>query len=307
MDKFKAISYFIDTVELGSFTSAAKRHNVPASSISRRVADLEASLGAQLLVRSTRSVALTEVGAAYLVEMKSLMGQLKQSENMVQQYQSKPTGVLKISSTVGFGETVLRPILDEFRVRYPDVVLDVVMSDTLSNLDKDDVDIAIRGGYAPDERVIALRLIDNDFIAAASPEYINSVGLPEDTLELKQHKALLFKTPSGPIPWLSEIDGQWQNVSGNPALISNNGRWLLEKAIEGEGIIMLPEWSLRPALESGDLVALSFEQSLRVNTSGDLAIFLLYQKLDYAIPKVKVAVDFIAARVKQKYAVPGHA
>ncbi|MDG3085784.1 substrate binding domain-containing protein [Vibrio hannami] len=181
------------------------------------------------------------------------------------------------------------------------MVLDVVLSDTLSNLEKDDVDIAIRGGYAPDERVIALRLMDNDFVAAASPGYIGKYGIPETTLELKDHKALFFKTPAGPTPWLSEVDGQWQDVSGIPLLISNNGRWILDKAIEGEGIIMLPRWSLQPYLDSGELTTLKFSEPLKVNYSGDLAIYLLYQKLDYAIPKVKVAIDFIAAKVKQKY------
>ncbi|MDG3085785.1 LysR family transcriptional regulator [Vibrio hannami] len=104
MDKFRAISYFIETVESGSFTAAAKRYKVPASSISRRVSDLESELGAQLLVRSTRNVSLTEVGSTYFSQMKELMARLKHSENQVQQYQSIPTGTLKISSTVGFGE-----------------------------------------------------------------------------------------------------------------------------------------------------------------------------------------------------------
>jgi DNA-binding transcriptional LysR family regulator len=298
MDKLRALKYFAATVEAGNFTIAAKRFGVPASSVSRRIADLEESLGAQLLTRTTRSVVLTEVGQQYLQQVNAILAHLEQSDQAVRDYQTTPTGVLKISSMVGFGEQVLTPILDEFSERYPDVLLDVVLSDELSKLNRDDVDIAIRGGYAPDERVVAIHLMDNRFIAAASQHYLDKAGTPLSTLDLKNHRGLYFKTPMGPTPWLSEVNGQWQNVSAPSVLTTNNGKWLARKAIDGSGIVMMPRWVLQPYFERGELVELTFDEPLAITENQNFGVYMLYQKLSYATPKVKAAVDFITARVK---------
>ncbi|OCH16656.1 LysR family transcriptional regulator [Aliivibrio sp. 1S165] len=298
MDQLRALKYFTATVEAGNFSAAAKKFDVPASSISRRIADLEASLGAQLLKRTTRTVSLTEVGQQYYTQVTALVQQLEQCDQAVKNYQTTPTGTLKISAMVGFGERILAPILDEFILLYPDILLDVVLSDELSKLDRDDVDIAIRGGYAPDERVVAIYLMDNRFIPAASPSYLKKYGHPTSTKELPNHKGLYFKTPNGPTPWLSEINGEWQEVSAPSILTTNNGKWLTDKAIKGAGIIMMPRWVLEPHLQQGELVELTFNEPLNITQNQTLAVYMLYQKLAYATPKVKAAVDFIVARIK---------
>jgi DNA-binding transcriptional LysR family regulator len=301
MDQLRAIRYFIAVAEGESFSTAAKQFDVPASSISRRISDLESSLGAQLLKRTTRMVHLTEIGEAYYRQVKDIVGQLEQSDQTVRSYQTKPTGRLKISSMVGFGERILIPLMDEFSERYPDILLDVVLSDELSSLSRDDVDIAIRGGYAPNERVLAVKLMENQFIPVAAPAYIKTYGVPKTTEQLKQHRGLFFKTPAGPIPWLSEIHGQWQQVAPPAAMITNNGKWLVDQAIAGKGILMMPYWVLKPYLESGELIQLKFDQPLDITQSANLAVYMLYQKSSYGIPKIKAAVDFIAARVKDRY------
>ncbi|MGF1695731.1 LysR substrate-binding domain-containing protein [Vibrio lamellibrachiae] len=298
MDQIRALKYFSATVEAGNFTVAAKRFDVPASSVSRRIADLEESLGAQLLTRTTRSVVLTEVGQQYLQQINGILTQLEQCDQAVRDYQTIPTGTLKISAMVGFGEQVLTPILDEFSTLYPDVLLDVVLSDELSKLNRDDVDIAIRGGFAPDERVVAIHLMDNGFVAAASRKYLEFAGVPSSTRDLKNHKGLYFKTPAGPTPWLSEVEGQWQDVSAPSVLTTNNGKWLARKAIEGAGIVMMPRWALQPYFDRGELVELTFHEPLSITQNQSLGVYMLYQKLSYATPKVKAAVDFITARVK---------
>lgn len=301
MDQLRAIRYFIAVAEGESFSSAAKQFDVPASSISRRISDLESSLGAQLLKRTTRMVHLTEIGEAYYRQVKDIVQQLEQSDQTVRSYQTKPTGRLKISSMVGFGERVLIPLMDEFKQIYPDIVLDVVLSDELSSLSRDDVDIAIRGGYAPNERVLAIKLMENQFIPVAAPSYLKQYGVPTHTEQLKQHKGLFFKTPMGPTPWLSEINGQWQQVTAPAELISNNGRWLVDSAIAGKGILMMPYWVLAPFIESGELIELKFEQPLNITENANLAVYMLYQRSGYGIPKIKAAVDFITARVKDIY------
>ena len=210
-------------------------------------------------------------------------------------------GQLRISSMVGFGERILMPLLGELSELYPEIILDVSLSDELSTLGRDDVDIAIRGGYAPNERVLAIRLMDNEFIPVAAPGYLAEIGTPKNVMELRHHKGLYFRTPSGPSPWLCNIDGQWHDVSGPVAAVSNNGRWLAEKAIAGQGIMMAPRWALTSYIECGELQELFFDRVLHVTQNTDLAVYLLYQKQRYLVPKVKAAVDFLVARVQGKY------
>ncbi|WP_218689646.1 LysR family transcriptional regulator [Psychrobacter sp. BF1] len=298
MDQLQAIRYFSKVVETGSFTKAAKVFDVPVSSLSRRVSDLEKSLGATLLKRSTRLVKLTEVGRVYYNDMQQVLNQLEQSRETVRSYQTTPMGRLRISSMVGFGEKILLPLLDEFSALYPQIVLDVSLSDELSTLGRDDVDIAIRGGYAPNERVIAKRIMDNSFIPVASPGYLEKNGVPNHVLELKQHKGLYFKTPLGMTPWLCIIDDQWHDVSGPAIAISNNGPWLAKKASAGDGVLMSTRWALSSYLESGALQQLKFEHQLTVTQNSEMAVYLLYQKQRYSVPKVKVAVDFLLGRIK---------
>ena len=296
MDQLRALRYFSKVVETGSFTRAAEAFSVPPSSLSRRIADLEKTLGANLLKRSTRVVQVTEIGQIYFKQVQDILTQLEQSDETVRSYQAKPTGFLRISSLVSFGERLLLPVLDEFKTLYPDIILDVSLSDELSSLSRDEVDIAIRGGYAPNERVQAVRLMDNEFILMAASSYLAAEGTPVHATEIKQHQGLFFRTPAGPQPWLCESDGQWLDVSAQPLAISNNGKWLGEQAIAGKGIMMAPRWHVQDYLDSGELQELVIEPTLRVSQNHDLAIYLLYQKQQYLVPKIKVAVDFLVDR-----------
>ncbi|MDX1343202.1 MAG: LysR family transcriptional regulator [Reinekea sp.] len=297
MDQLRALRYFVAVAETGSFTESAKRFGVPPSSLSRRVADLENSLGANLLQRTTRLVKLTEVGQEYYRQVKDVLERLSQTDESVRNYQTEPMGRLRISSMVGFGERILLPLLDKLKAAYPKIVLDVSLTDEVSTLNRDDIDIAIRGGYVPNERVVALPLLDNNFIAVAAERYLIRAGIPKNPFDLKQHQGLYFRTPMGPTPWLTNIDGQWHDVSGPAALISNNGQWLVRQAINGEGILFLPRWVLQEAIAHGHLQELRFDHPVNITQQPDLGVYLLYQKHRYAIPKIRVAVDFIRQEI----------
>ena len=298
MDQLRALKYFVQVVETGSFTKAATFFSVPPSSLSRRVADLEKSLGATLLKRTTRVLTLTEIGQRYYQQVSEIIKTLEVTDESVRSYQTTPMGMLKISSTVGFGEQILLPLLDEFSTLYPKITLNVTLSDELTTLGRDEVDLAIRGGYAPDERVVAIKLMDNNFIPVAATSYLEEFGYPIDAMHLKEHQGLYFNTPMGPTPWLCEIKGQWRDVSAEPYLVSNNGDWLLQKAIAGKGILMMPRWALSTFLASGQLVELDIKPGLTITQNANLGLFLLYQKQRYQVPKLKAAVDFLVARIK---------
>ncbi|WP_077339101.1 LysR family transcriptional regulator [Pseudocolwellia agarivorans] len=299
MDQLRALKYFVKVVEHGSFSKAAELFSVPPSSLSRRVADLEQNLGATLLKRTTRAVSLTEIGQIYYQQVTEILSLLAYSDETVRNYQTTPMGVLNISSMVGFGERILLPLLDEFSELYPQITLNVSLSDNLTTLARDEVDLAIRGGYAPDERVIAIKLMQNNFIAVASQSYLEKYGTPVNAIELKQHKGLYFKTPNGPTPWICEINNQWQDVSAEQVLISNNGKWLVDKAIAGAGILMMPRWSLNPSIQSGELTELTITPTVQISQQANLGVYLLYQKQRYQVPKVKAAVDFLVSKIKE--------
>ncbi|MEO1596874.1 MAG: LysR substrate-binding domain-containing protein [Pseudomonadota bacterium] len=298
MDQLRALRYFSKVVQLGSFTQAAAEFSVPPSSLSRRVADLEKHLGADLLKRSTRSVQVTEIGQIYFQQIQDVLRLLAQSDETVRSYQAKPMGQLRISSLVGFGERLLLPALEAFKAQYPEVVLDVRLSDELITLSRDDVDLAIRGGYAPNERVQAIRLMGNEFIPVAAPAYLSEMGTPQSVFELRDHQGIFFRTPRGPTPWLCEIEGEWHDVSAPAVAISNNGTWLAKQAVSGHGILMAPRWALAAYVDRGELVELAFDTPLRVSQNPELAIHLIYQKQRYLVPKIKAAVDFLVERFR---------
>lgn len=300
MDQLRALKYFMAVAETGSFTKAGERFKVPASSISRRIADLEDHLQANLLQRSTRTVQLTEVGQDYFQQIKPLVEGLSFSDDSVRTYTTEPMGTLRISTMTSFGERLLMPVLDEFTARYPKIMIDVHLSDEITHLERDNIDIAIRGGYVPNERIVATKLMDNRFIPLASPKYLKHHGHPKHPLELKQHRGLYFRTPVGRTPWLAHVDGQWQDVSGQAIAVTNHGQWLVDQAIAGKGILFVPRWTATDILEDGTLVELSFDEEVNITTQQDFGVYLLYQKHRHAVPKIKAAVDLIVQRLKTK-------
>lgn len=293
MDELKALKYFVKVAETGNFTQAANTFTVPASSLSRRIADLEDKLGASLLQRTTRSVQLTEIGEIYYQQVQAILSNLNLANEIVSHYQERPTGELRISSMVAFGELYLLPLLDRFKQQYPDILLDVHLSDELSDLNEDHVDIAIRGGYVPNERIIAKKLMSNDFFPVAAPRYLQQYGTPQHATELSHHKGIYYRTPHGITPWLAKIEGQWQDVSAPALAISNHYHWLLEKILRGEGMALLPPWSVKKYLDSGELQILDIQPQVTTTIQNDFAVYLLYQKQRYQVPKIKVAVDFL--------------
>ena len=176
--------------------------SVPPSSLSRRIVDLEQSLGATLLKRTTRSVSLTEIGQTYYQQVIDVLSLLENSDEAVRNYQTTPMGALNISAMVGFGERILLPLLDEFNELYPQIILNVNLSDALSTLARDEVDLAIRGGYAPDERVIAIKLMENNFIVVAAPHYLQKIWHSCQCHGIKAAQRALFQYAQ----WANSLD-----------------------------------------------------------------------------------------------------
>jgi DNA-binding transcriptional LysR family regulator len=302
MDKLRALQYLVKVADTLSFSRAAKAFGVPASSISRRISDLEAELGVDLLHRTTRTVRLTEVGTLYLEQVRAGMAQLDDAEELVGQRSSTPSGTLRISTMPGYGQLLLMPALQDFCERYPDIVLDVHLSDALVELGRDQIDIAIRGGRQPQDRVVARKLDPNRFILAASPQYLAQAGTPRTLDDLVGHRALMYRGPNAVIKWQGLDEDGWRELPMAPAFISNDGASLIAMARRHRGLVLLSEWGLKSYLGSGELVQVTLDQPVSVGRGGESGIYLLYLQTRYRIPKVRVAVEFLVERLGEAQA-----
>lgn len=297
MDKLRAMQYLLKVADTLSFSRAARAFGVPASSISRRIADLEAELGVELLHRTTRTVRVTEVGVQYVEQVRAGLAQLDDAQELVGQRSSTPSGTLRISAMPSYGQLLLLPALVTFGERYPDVLLDVHLSDSVVELGRDQVDIAIRGGRQPEGRVVARKLDRNHFVLAASPQYLARHGTPRTLDDLQDHRALLYRGPNALLKWHGLDEDGWRELAVPPAFISNDGASLIGLACQHRGLVLLPEWGLRPHLERGELTHVAMDQPVSIGRGGEAGIYLMYLRTRYQIPKVRVAVDFLVEQL----------
>ena len=293
MDKLKAMHHLCCIAEVGSFSAAAKLANVPVSTVSRSIQALESELGAALLKRSTRHVGLTEIGKIYLSESKDILAAIDRAEGRVGNYQNAPSGVLRISALPYYGEVRLLPLLEAFQSRYPQIVIDLELSNHTADLQRDGIDIAIRGGSEPDGRIIAHRLVDNTHRLCASRSYINKFGMPQTIAELGLHRALVYRSPAQIWHWHVEARGAWQRVDITTAQISNSIRVIRQALLSDQGLAMLPSWSIAEEIADGRLAWVPLPETLSTTANHPAgSIYMLYQQPQYTVPKIKVAVDY---------------
>jgi len=298
MDKLRAIKYFLKVSETGSFTRTAKEFGVPASSVSRRIQDLEKDLGAVLLHRSTRLVKLTELGALYLEEISPAVATIENTNEILQQHALKPSGILRVTANPGYGRFRLMPALRKLRKLYPDIVIDVELTDRLVNLSQNPVDIAIRATASPPERTVACKISNNRFVMVASPKYLKAHGVPKSLAELRAHKTLHYRGPNGPLSWYAKTVEGWEELSHSIAFISTEGEALVEEALTGFGIGLIPVWAIGAHLEAGRLIELKLNDTeLSISRNDNSGIFLLYHRPKYSIRKIRAAVDFLIAEL----------
>ena len=300
MDKLRALRYFIEVAQTASFSRAATVLGVPASSVSRRIQDLEGELGVALFHRSTRVVKLTELGTLYLEQVMPALAALNLADDFIGQQSSTPSGILKLTAVPGYGRFRLLPALAKMKQRYPDIICDVELSDNISNLAQNEVDIAIRATANVPERAVARKLTDGQFIMVASPEYLQQYGSPRNIEDLQNHNALLYRLPNGILYWQAKMVDGWHEIRLPPAFICNQGDTLLDKALAGQGVALIPRWAILDNLADGSLLHIVLDDAemsaTRTESSG---IYLLYHRPKYAVKKIKLAVDFLLAELTE--------
>jgi len=257
MDQLRALRVFVAVVEQGSFAAAAEHLGLSRTAASKHVQDLEARLGITLLSRTTRSVSLTQTGAAYFERARHILDEIEAADSEASLQTRTPRGRLRVSVPVSFGFRHLAPRLKGFMDRYPDVHLDLIVSDRQVNLVEEGFDLAIRIGELADSSLIARRIAASRLILCAAPGYLDANGWPAEPHDLSAHVCLGYPYWSGYQNWpFTDSEGNAHKVPVANQLWSNNGDLLLSAAVSGCGIIRQPEFIVHEALTRGDLVEL---------------------------------------------------
>lgn len=299
MDRLRALRYFVKLANTLSFSETAEHFGVPSSSVSRRIKDLEARLGATLFERTTRSVRLTDLGKLYLGEVAGALHSIEMADELVGAQSQAPTGMLRITAMPGYGERFVLPALDRLRDLYADIDFDVRLTDQVISLSGNEVDIAIRAASSLPEQAVARRLGDNEFVLVASPDYIARHGIPRTSYELKNRPVFMYRAPHGILEWFAFRDGVWRAIELTPKFISNHGQSLLNNAIAGRGIAFLPGWGVAEDIKAGRLQALELEDG-PVSASGraNMGMYLLYHPPKFRLRKIRVTVDFLVEALR---------
>jgi DNA-binding transcriptional LysR family regulator len=287
---------FAKVVDNGGFTDAAKKMGMSKSAISKHVSSLEARLGARLLNRTTRRVSPTEIGLAYYDKAKQVLVDAIEADAMVSSMQIAPRGSLRLAASPDFGGNHLSGALGDFLGLYPDVSVDMVLSNR--NLDPvaDSFDLVIRVGQQQDSSIMAKKLASTRMKIIGSPAYFEKYGIPTRIDDLNQHSLLHYSNqPSGSVWKLQSPTGEKRTIRASGNLTANDGNSLLQAAEAGLGIAYLPCFLHHDGLEAGRLVPILTDLP---EQSQD--IYAMYPHGQYTQPKLRAFLDFLAEHFKDK-------
>lgn len=293
MFQWEGVSEFVAVVESGGFTSAAKRLGISTAQVSRQVSALETRLSAKLLYRTTRRVSVTELGNTYYQRCRQLLDGLEEAERTITNLQNTPTGRLKMTAPVTYGERTIAPLVNRFLVRYPELSVTLHLTNQKLDLVEEGYDLAIRLGKLGDSSMMAKRLATRTQYVCASPGYLQAYGEPHSLSELDQHHCL----PGTLDYWRFQEAGTVRNIKVKGRLACNSGLALVDAALCGIGIVQLPDYYVLPYIESGQLVSLL--EHLREPDDG---IWALYPHNRHLSPKVRMLMDYLDDALQQEQA-----
>jgi LysR family transcriptional regulator for bpeEF and oprC len=292
MDRLQSMGVFRWVVDLGSFARAADRLDMSRAAVTGHVAALEARLGARLLNRTTRKLALTDDGAAYLDHVRRVLADVEETEAVLTAGRSLPRGVLRVDLPVALGRQFVVPALPRFAAQYPELKVIAILEDRRVDLVESGVDAALRVGPLADSSLVARRVYEANFVAYASPDYLALHGTPQVPADLERHNCLgLYSVSQGRVfEWVFEKDGERVTWTPGGSLSISNAEALLDAAVAGAGIVMLFDMSASRWAASGALRPLLQEWQ----RPDRYPISIVYPQNRHLSAKVRVFADFVA-------------
>lgn len=261
IDDLGPLRAFVAVVEAGSFSEAGRRLRVVPSTISKHISHLEDAIRGQLIIRSTKSLSITELGRQFYERCLIILHEVQEAENAVGEYNAEPQGRLKITAPTVFATQHLAPILGAFARKYPKISLDVTATTETIDLIEAGVDVAIRLSSAPDPGLIAINLAPNIRVFCASPDYLERCGRPARVEDLVHHDCILSRGHSHSNKWPSrQPDGSVRHVLIHGKHIADNGHLVRSAIVDGFGIGYAARFLVHQDLVDGRLVELFPEQ-----------------------------------------------
>jgi DNA-binding transcriptional LysR family regulator len=291
-----SIELFCKTAELQSFTAAAAQAGVTQAAVSRSVSRLEERLGVQLFVRSTRSVRLTDRGRAYYEQCRQALGQLVEAERELTGEQMVAAGLVRISLPTSYGHFRVLPILSRFRQKYPQVRLEIQLTNQNADLVADGIDLAIRARNPPDSGLIARPLEDGELVIVGSPGYLKRKGTPKTLDDLQRHECIQFERPltGQPMPWIVRVDGAAIDLPTTGSVcITDDVVGLATAARGGMGLIQTYRFIVADDLAKGTLV-----EVLPAFGGASRPFTLLYAANRHMPYRLRVLVEFLLENLR---------
>lgn len=284
---------FIEVVQQRSFAKVARSRNIDPSSVSRAIAKLESELGIRLFQRSTRKLEITEIGEIYFQKIVPLVDELESAQQIAIDTHQKPQGTLKVTAGVAFAQEQIVPLLPQLATLYPDLSIELILTDSYLDLIEERIDVAIRLGTLQDSSYMVKHLRKMKFYICASPDYLEKHGQPQTPQDIENHNCLLFPRARYSLDWL------FKDKTGKITEIKIRGKYLLTNslaikqcAIAGMGLALLPDWLIDHDLKSGTLVRLLAKYDVTA-TNFDSSVWLLYPSRAYIPVKTQVFMDYI--------------
>ncbi|MTV37203.1 LysR family transcriptional regulator [Duganella radicis] len=289
MDKFLEMQSFAAVVDAGSFVKAASALGMSKAAVSRYVGDLEARLGARLLHRTTRRLALTEEGEVFHARCKELLSFIDEAEAEVSAGNTDPSGRVRVSAPVTFGIHYLAPLWGKFRALHPKITLDVTLSDRVVDLIEEGFDLGIRIGVLSNSMLVSRCLSTTRMVMCASPQYLAARGRPRHPAELLDHSIIGYNYWSTGNEW--HFDGPQGKVSVRitPCFQTNSGDTNLAAVLSHQGVTLQPSFLVAEHLRAGRLVELMPEFR-----SAELGIYAVYPTRKHVPAKIRLLIDWLA-------------
>jgi DNA-binding transcriptional LysR family regulator len=295
MDKFESMRAFTQVFVCGSFAAAGRNMGMSRSAVNKLVIALENELGVQLLHRSTRQVTPTETGQAYYERCVEILASVEAAELSLSQLQEQPKGRLRINAPMTFGTLHLAPVLAEFLLQYPELQLQLTLSDRFVDPIEEGFDVTVRIAELQQSSSLVIHpLMLAQRVLCAAPDYLSKQGIPDHPDDLQQHSCLHYGQIANDSHWMLHRGDEVYTIGVRGAMCSNNGEVLRDAAVQGLGITLLPRFIVEPQLQQGQLQIV-----LPDYPPSELAIYIIYPVNRHLSTKVRLIVEFIQQRLGQ--------
>jgi len=288
MDRIDAMQAFIAVADLRGFAPAARKLGLSPSGVTRLIAALEERLGARLLQRTTRSVALTDAGARYLERARRILADVEEAEASIQDERTRPSGRLVVSAPIGFGRLHVSPVMSEYLKRHAEVSGELRLTDRMVNLVEDGVDLAVRIGHLADSSLVARHVGEMRRIVVASPGYLKTHGEPKTPEAVVSHQTIQFGGAAASPDWRFVRDGNEVRITPEPRLTTNSSDAAIGYAVRGGGLTRVLAYQAADAIKAGQLKILlaKFEPPA-------LPIHIVYPTSRLLSAKVRAFIDLV--------------